>query len=64
MRNGKLINNLSASDLKGVTQTNMFRLEAPIHQILSTGKKVNEFDLRNARAHFTPIVFFSCSCLC
>lgn len=31
---GTLINNLSASDLKGITETTFFKLEAPIHQVL------------------------------
>lgn len=33
---GELVNNLSASDLKGITETNFFRLEMPIHQILAS----------------------------
>jgi predicted transcriptional regulator len=31
---GQLLNNLSASDLKGITQETFWRLEQPIHQIL------------------------------
>jgi len=32
---GELLNNLSASDLKGITQTSFFKLESPIHQVFS-----------------------------
>jgi len=32
---GKLVNNLSASDLKGVTQESFWKLEIPIHQMLA-----------------------------
>jgi len=37
---GRLVNNLSASDLKGITEQSFFKLEIPIHEILSyrTGK--------------------------
>lgn len=34
--NGVLVNNLSASDLKGLTESTFYKLEAPIHQILET----------------------------
>lgn len=37
---GELVNNLSASDLKGVTETNFFKLEAQIHQILLSTSKL------------------------
>jgi len=33
MTSGRFVNNLSASDLKGVTELNFFKLEAQIHQI-------------------------------
>jgi len=32
---GQLVNNLSVSDLKGITETTFFKLEAPIHQVFS-----------------------------
>jgi len=32
---GRLINNLSASDFKGVTKSNFFELESPLYQIFS-----------------------------
>jgi len=35
MTSGKLVNNLSASDLKGVTQESFWKLEIPIHQMLA-----------------------------
>jgi len=40
-KDGHLINNLSASDFKGVTEQNFFRLEAQLHQIFmaATQKK-------------------------
>ena len=34
--NGKLVSNLSASDLKGITESGFFKLEAPIFQVLET----------------------------
>jgi len=34
-RHGQILNNLSASDLKGVTQQNFFKLEAQLHQIFA-----------------------------
>jgi len=34
-QNGRLLNNLSASDLKGITETNFFRLEAQLHQVFN-----------------------------
>jgi len=33
-QNGALVSNISASDLKGVTEATFYKLEAPIHQIL------------------------------
>jgi len=34
-RTGKLLNNLSANDLKGIREGNFFKLEAQVHQIFS-----------------------------
>ena len=33
IKTGELVNNISASDLKGITQSTFFKLETPIHQI-------------------------------
>ncbi len=33
IKSGELINNISASDLKGITQQTFFKLETPIHQL-------------------------------
>jgi len=34
-KTGELINNLSASDMKGITQESFWKLELPLHQILT-----------------------------
>ncbi len=40
---GEIISNLSASDLKGITESTFFKLEAPIHQILLLNQKKVQF---------------------
>jgi len=40
MQSGELVNNISASDLKGITQSGFFKLEMPIHQIFLYSEKL------------------------